>query len=387
LIGRIRSSLGVEVTIRSLFEAPTVSGLAERLGTARPGRAGLARQVRPERLPLSYAQQRLWFLFRLEGPSPTYNIPIVLRLRGELDRGALEQALGDVVARHESLRTVFAEEGGVPWQQVLESAAPVLSVRAATEGEVWDLVRAGARHGFDLEREPPLRAELFELGDREHVLLLTVHHIAGDGSSLSPLARDLGRAYGARRRGAVPGWPELPVQYADYTLWQREVLGEETDPGSEMSRQLRHWREALRGLPEEIELPADRRRPGVSSRRGGVVPVRLDADLHRGLQGLARESGATLFMVLQAGLAALLSRLGAGEDIAIGSPVAGRTDAALEELVGFFVNTLVLRTDVSGDPSFRELLGRVRNWDLSAYAHQDLPFERLVEALNPTRSL
>ncbi|TSD81880.1 hypothetical protein FFK22_042215, partial [Mycobacterium sp. KBS0706] len=162
-----------------------------------------------------------------------------------LDRRALEQALGDVVARHESLRTVFAEEGGVPWQEVLESADPVLTVRAATEGEVRDLVRAGARHEFDLEHEPPLRAELFKLGDREHVLLLTVHHIAGDGSSLAPLARDLGRAYGARRQGAAPGWPELPVQYADYTLWQREVLGEETDPGSEMSGQLRHWREAL----------------------------------------------------------------------------------------------------------------------------------------------
>ena len=225
----------------------------------------------------------------------------------------------------------------------------------------------------------------------QHVLLLLLHHIAGDGSSLAPLARDLSRAYRRRRDGSVPAGeralPALPVQYADYTLWQHTVLGQESDPRSAIAEQLAFWRETLADLPEAIALPSDRPRPAVASYRGGRVPLRLDADLHASLKVLARQSGTSLFMVLQAGLAALLTRLGAGHDIPIGSPVAGRGDSALDELVGFFVNTLVLRTDTSGNPNFRDLLARVRGSNLSAYGHQDLPFERLVEVINPARSL
>ncbi len=241
---------------------------------------------------------------------------------------------------------------------------------------------------MELERELPLRVWLFRLSEdeRSHVLLLVLHHIAGDGWSLNPLARDLEEAYGARIRNRRAEWEPLPVQYGDYTLWQRELLGSETDPESVISRQLEYWKKALEGMPEELMLPTDRQRPAVMSYRGGTVALELDAELHRGLLALARRSGASLFMVLQAGVAALLSRLGAGEDIPIGTVVAGRSEAELEELVGFFVNTLVLRTDLSGDPTFTELIERVRRFALEAYGHQEVPFERLVEAVQPARS-
>src|SRR5262245_6977986 len=389
LISRVRSTLGVEVAIRSLFEAPTVAGLVRQLGDEGSARAPLRVQSRPGEVPLSYAQRRLWFLERLEGGSSPYTIPLAVRLRGELDREALEGALGDVVERHESLRTIFPERGGVPRQEVLpaSSSGVVLSVLAVREEELSGALTAASCVGFDLSREVPLRAHLFVLGEREHVLLLVLHHIAGDGWSLSPLARDLGEFYAARRSGRVAELPALPVQYADYTLWQRSVLGEESEEDSAISRQLLFWRDRLSGLPDQIELPFDHGRPAVSSYRGGSVGFELSAALHAGLLELARASGASLFMVLQAGLVALLTRLGAGADIAIGSPIAGRTDAALDDLVGFFVNTLVLRTDASGEPSFRELVGRVRADNLAAYAHQELPFERLVEVINPVRSL
>ena len=258
---------------------------------------------------------------------------------------------------------------------------------AVSEASLPDALAQAAQQGFELAGELPLRAHLFALGDNEHVLLLLLHHIAGDGWSLAPLARDLARAYAARRDGQAPDLPALPVQYADYTLWQHQVLGEESDPQSAIARQLAFWTETLKELPDQLDLPSDRPRPAVSSYRGDSVPLALSAELHAGLLALAREGRASLFMVLQAALAALLTRLGAGSDIPIGSPIAGRTDSALDDLIGFFVNTLVLRTDTSGNPSFRELIARVRTTNLAAYSHQDLPFERLVEVLNPARSL
>ena len=264
---------------------------------------------------------------------------------------------------------------------------------SVTEDELAAALASAVGRGFDLARELPLRAHLYALeassgaAVADHVLLLVLHHIAGDGWSLRPLLRDLGALYRARLEGTPASLPSLPVQYADYTLWQQAVLGEEGEADSAIARQLEFWKEALKELPEQIELPADRARPAVSSHRGGHVALGIDAELHRGLATLARSSGASLFMVLQAGLAGLLTRLGAGTDIALGSPVAGRMDAALDELVGFFVNTLVLRTDTSGNPGFGELIGRVRSRNLAAYAHAELPFERLVEVLNPARSL
>ena len=397
LISRIRSSLDVEISIRSLFEAPSVAALSERLLEAQAARPALLVQSRPAELPLSYAQRRLWFLERLDGvgsgagssAASSYVIPLAVRLKGALDRAALEAALTDLVVRHESLRTLFPETLGVPRQEIVAPAAVrvELTVSAVGEASLPGALSALAGRGFELASELPLRAHLFALSADEHVLLLVLHHIAGDGWSLSPLARDLAEFYGARLRGVAAALPALSVQYADYTLWQRALLGDESDGESAIAQQLSYWTERLKGLPDQIDLPFDRKRPAVLSHRGDNVPVALSSQLHRDLLALARANGASLFMVLQAGLAALLTRLGAGPDIPIGSPIAGRGDAALEDLVGFFVNTLVLRTDTAGNPSFKELVGRVRAGNLAAYSHQDVPFERLVEVLNPARSL
>ncbi|MER6774790.1 amino acid adenylation domain-containing protein, partial [Streptomyces bacillaris] len=390
LVTRIRSTLEVDVTVRTLFEAPKVADLAGRLDQAGRSRPRLApAEVRPEKLPLSCAQRRLWFLDRMEGPNPTYNMPWVLRLTGALDRSALSAAVRDLVGRHESLRTVFPESGGVPYQRVLDvdEACPDVQVLSSTPVDLTALVAELGRHQFQLAVDIPLRVWLIESGPAEHTLMLLVHHIAGDGSSLAPLARDLAVAYSARAEGEAPAWAPLPVQYADYTLWQDALLGDETDPGSRAAVQFAYWRSALQGLPEPLSLPTDRPRPSVASFQGGAVDLEIDRELHGRLAELASDTGTTMFMVFQAALAALLSRLGAGTDIPIGSPIAGRVDEALHDLVGFFVNTLVLRTDTSGNPSFRELLHRVRATDLAAYEHQDIPFERLVEEINPTRTM
>lgn len=389
LSSRARSVLGLELPARLLFSTPTVAGLADSLGDVLPGRPVLRAGTRPDVLPLSYAQQRLWFLDQWEETGTSYNLPVALRLTGPLDREALGQAWSDVTDRHESLRTLFADRDGRPVQSVSAPGGvrPELVHREVPEAEVEEAIRAAADHPFDLAAQPPAAAHLFTTGQEDHVLLLVFHHIICDGWSLGPLMRDLSAAYAARVLGDAPQWDELPVQYADYALWQRDLLGAEEDADSLLSRQLNHWRAQLADLPVELALPADRPRPGTSDYAGGSAEVAWGPELHRHLLALAKEHGCTLFMVLQAGFAALLSRLGAGTDIPIGTPVAGRTDDALDEVVGFFVNTVVLRTDVSANPSFAELLRRVRATDLGAYEHQDVPFERLVEEVNPPRSL
>ncbi|WEO94731.1 amino acid adenylation domain-containing protein [Streptomyces sp. FXJ1.172] len=387
LVSRVRTVTGAELSVGALFEAPTAARLAAELTRADGARPGVRPYPRPERLPLSHGQHGQWTLNRIEGGA-AYNVPYAVRISGGVDRGVLRAALGDVVARHESLRTVFAEVGGVPRQVVLPSAVVELPFREVAEADLAGVLSAEVARPFDLSSDLPLRAGLFAVAGAvdEFVLLLVVHHIAADGWSLVPLARDVSAAYGARLEGRVPVWPQLPVQYADYALWQAEVLGEEGVAGSVLGRQLEFWRGVLEGLPQELVLPVDRVRPAVLGGGGGVVRVSVPAGVHRALVGVARAAGASVFMVLQAGLVALLSRLGAGTDIVVGTPVAGRTDEALDDLVGYFVNTLVLRTDVSGDPEFRDLVARVREGDLAAFENQDVPFQRLVEVLRPERT-
>ncbi|MFC3386697.1 amino acid adenylation domain-containing protein, partial [Couchioplanes caeruleus subsp. azureus] len=384
LTGRIRTALGVELSIRDVFAAPTPARLAEVVATARYGpRPALRPAPRPEMLPLSPAQQRLWFVHQMQGPSATYNMPYALRLTGPLDVPALHAALADLLDRHESLRTVFAERDGVPHQVVLD--APGVEIERAT-GDPAAWTAEAAHRPFDLSRDLPVRAHLGETGPDGHLLVLVLHHIAADGWSVGPLLRDLSAAYAARLGGTAPAWTPLPVQYADYALWQRELLGAAGDPDSVLTRQRDFWRKALAGAPQHLELPVDRPHPAEPSHRGGQVPFTVSPDLHRELLRLAHDQDATLFMVLHAAFAVLLHRIGAGADVLIGTPVAGRADEALDELVGFFVNTLVLRADLSGDPDFRGLLGRVRDHDLDAFAHPDLPFDALVEELAPDRS-
>ncbi|MEU8686457.1 amino acid adenylation domain-containing protein [Streptomyces sp. NPDC048611] len=402
LVSRIRNAFGAEVPIGTVFDHPTVAGLARRLGDSNRVRSALVPVQRPDAVPLSFAQHRLWFLHKLDGPSPTYNVPLTLRLSGEVDPEALRVALEDVVERHESLRTVFPETEGEPRQVVLPPAEAGLAweTRKVSEDELPEALAAAVRHGFDLATETPVRVWLFEPEGRPDgadtgdggpedtgpVLLILLHHIACDGWSMKPLAEDVVAAYTARQEGRAPEWPGLPVQYADYTVWQREALGSEDDPDSAIAEQIAFWKRALDGAPEELELPVSRPRHTRASHRGGTAGFSLPAEAHGKLTEVAAENGASVFMTLQAAIAVLLSRLGAGDDIVMGAPIAGRTDEALDRLIGFFVNTVVLRTDLSGDPSFTELIGRVRRNNLEVYAHQDLPFERLVEILNPDRS-
>ncbi|MFF4646797.1 amino acid adenylation domain-containing protein [Streptomyces sp. NPDC001389] len=340
-------------------------------------------------IPLSFAQRRLWFVDRFDGPSPTYNGAFALRLTGELDAGALEAALRDVVDRHEVLRTVIVEgDDGIPHQRVLASGEkpfglPVLDIAPQDRAAAVD---RAAKETFDLAADAPIRATLLRTGPGEHTLVLVVHHIALDGESLGPLLRDLAEAYAARRDGAAPAWEPLPVQYADYTLWQRDVLGDETDPDSLAAGQLAYWREALAGMAQPLALPTDRPRPKRTGPDGGLVRFPVEPGLLAAVEKLAAEQDITVSMVMHAALAVLLHHLGCGDDIPIGAPIAGRTDEELRDLVGFFVNTWVLRVDLSGNPTFRELLLRVRDRALAAYDHQDIPFERLVELLNPDRS-
>ncbi|HEU4561225.1 MAG TPA: amino acid adenylation domain-containing protein, partial [Longimicrobium sp.] len=399
VVSRVRELFGVELPLRALFEGPTVAELAGRVeemlrageGAALPPLVPVAREAP---LPLSFAQERLWFLHQMEPEGAGYNMPWSGRLRGSLDADALERALGELVSRHEALRTTFhpVEQGAV---QVIHSPAParlpVLDLSGLApedrEHEARRLAREDAERPFDLEHGPLLRATLVRLSDEEHVLLLTMHHIVSDGWSMGVLFRELFTLYeslsqpsGAARPAST--LPPLAVQYADFAVWQRGWLR-----GEVLQRQLDWWRERLGGAPPALELPTDRPRPAVASPRGASHPFRLPADVTRGLRSLARREGATLYMVTHAALDLLLSRWSGQEDLVVGSPIAGRTQMGTEGLIGFFVNTLALRIDLSGDPSFQELVRRVRETALGAYAHQELPFERLVEEVAPERGL
>ncbi|MET4093900.1 amino acid adenylation domain-containing protein [Arthrobacter sp. UYCu712] len=389
LVALLRDRTGVAPALRTVFEQPTVAALAETLelgaGTAHP----LQPAERPAAIPLSFAQRRLWFLNRFDPGSGAYNIPVVLELKGPLDVAALHRAINQVAGRHESLRTLFPLVDGEPVQHILadgERPVELLAVQCPAAALAGALA-AETRRGFDVTGELPLRAVLFQQAPDRHVLAITLHHIAADGWSLAPLARDLSAAYNRQLAGDGTPPAPLPVQYADYTLWQRGELGSEDDPASAISRQLEFWNRELRGAPEELRLPFDFVRGAKSAAEpASSVPLDISPKAVARLNALAREHNASLFMVLQAALAALLTKTGAGEDIPLGTPVAGRTDTQLNELVGFFVNTLVLRTNTSGNPTAAELVESVRYTNLHAYANQDAPFERVVEQLNPARS-
>ncbi|MCX5192879.1 amino acid adenylation domain-containing protein [Streptomyces sp. NBC_00249] len=390
LASRVRSVLGWEMSLRALFDRPTVAGLAEGMDAGASERPALTAGAGGRgRVGVSFAQRRLWFLGRLGTLGAAYNIPLVVRLNGTLDETALRAAVADVAARHEVLRTVIVEDGDEAFQGIRPADVVVpFETVVCTEADLAGRLAEASGHVFDLQAEIPLRVTLFRVGGGEWVLLVLTHHIASDGWSTTPFLKDLGQAYTARLdAGTPPVWQQLPVQYADYTLWQRDLLGDPADPGSLFARQLEYWKQNLAGAPEELVLPFDRARPAEPSHEGAMALFDIDADTHHQLAALARSTNTSMFMVFQAAIAATLTRLGAGTDIPIGIPIAGRTDDALDDLVGFFVNTLVLRTDTTGDPTFRDLLNRVRDTDLAAYAHQDLPFESLVEAVNPQRSL
>ncbi|MEV0297157.1 amino acid adenylation domain-containing protein, partial [Nocardia sp. NPDC050710] len=398
VVARLGAAMDTRVPVRLLFEAPTVAVLAARMeahaGTGR--RRELAAGPRPATIPLSLAQQRMWFLNRFDNRTAVNNIPLAVRLTGGLDVDALRQAVADVVDRHEVLRTVYPETAEGTGVQVVLPAGhdlPDLSPIPVSEDEISDRISELVLTGFDVTSEVPVRAKLFRIaasmdGSRPetHVLVFVVHHISGDGWSVRPLARDVMVAYAARSRGEAPGWAPLPVQYADFALWQRETLGSEDDPASLIGEQIAFWSQNLAGLPDQLDLPSDRSRPAIASNRGGVHEFALDARLVRELDALARDNGASLFMVVHAGLAALLARLSGSEDIAIGTAVAGRGEAVLDDAIGMFVNTLVLRSVVDPAQTVAELLAHTRETDLAAFGHADLPFERLVEIINPARS-
>ncbi|HEX6911345.1 MAG TPA: amino acid adenylation domain-containing protein [Longimicrobium sp.] len=392
VVSRIRDAFGAELPLRALFEAPTVAGLAERAVAARAGGHAapppLVPMPRDGGIPLSFAQQRFWFLEQLGAAGSAYNIPVIVRLRGPLDADALRRAFDGLVARHESLRTVFRMEGGQPVQVILPALRvdlPVhdLASRPPTEreGEAARITDQEVRARFDLAAGPVLRARLLRMGDDDHHLLISLHHIVADAWSLGILFRELPALYAAARDGRDAGLPPLPVQYADYALWQRERLR-----GEALDAHLAHWRQTLEGAPT-LALPTDRPRPAVQSFRGGTLPFDLGPELSAAVADLARRGGATPYMVVMAAFALLLFRWSGTDDVVVGSPVAGRTPRETEGLIGVFLNTLAVRTKLGGDPTFRELLAGVRAAALDAFAHQDVHFERLVEELRTERSL
>ena len=406
VIARLRQSFEIELPLRALFEAPTVAGLAERIDAARHTSASrsavpLVRADRERELSLSFAQQRLWFLDQMEPNSSLYNIPGAIRLRGPLNQAALEQSLQEIVRRHEALRTTFPATQGRPLQCIATEHSltlPHVDLRELRPVErdamARKLAAEEAEQPFDLAQGPLLRAKLLVLDSAEHVLLLTMHHIVSDGWSMGVMVRELAALYEAASKGQPSGLPELPVQYADYALWQRQWL-----EGGVLEQQLAYWKRQLGGAaaPEPngrargpltvLTLPTDGPRPPIRTARGATKELRLSRELANKLRELSHREGVTLFMTLLAAFQVLLYRYSGQDDIVVGSPIAGRGRFEVEGLIGFFVNTIPLRTDLSGEPSFSELLGRVKEVTLGAYDHQDVPFEKLVDAIAPERDL
>ncbi|WP_163973487.1 non-ribosomal peptide synthetase, partial [Myxococcus sp. CA018] len=395
MVSRIRSTFRIELPLRELFEAPTLSILSERVDHAiRTGASITAPPLKPRAdgswvLPPSFAQQRLWLLDQMERGSASYNVPVVLRVEGPLQVEVLERSFVELVRRHESLRTTFSTRDGKPVQII--AAEPVLAFRsmglessaeAARTAEVTRLVEQEAHQRFDLERGPLLRVTLLTLSEHDHVLILVTHHIVSDGWSMGVLVRDVTALYEAFLQGRPSLLPELPVQYPDYAVWQREWL-----KGEVLESQLAYWKRQLKGAPQSLELPTDKPRPAAQSFRGGHLDQSWPLALWERVKALAQREGATPFMVLLAAFQVVLSRYARQDDVCVGSPIAGRTQGETEGLIGFFTNMLVLRTKVSPVSSFRELLAQVREVTLGAYAHQDVPFEKLVEELQPERDL
>ena len=395
VVSRLRSILPVDVSVRSLFETPTVANLAQKMEWAM-GRKQLSgceqpmrRALRIHSLRLSYAQQRLWFLDQLQPGSSVYNIATALQVEGRLDLERLRRSLEEIVRRHEVLRTRVVVREGEPVQEITAAqglALAVVDLRALPEEErearARQLTEEEAGRPFDLGQGPLLRTVVLQLGREQQVLILNLHHIIADGWSLEVLWRELGRLYEGYEEGKGSPLEELPIQYADYGEWQREWL-----QGGVLEEQLSYWKKQLQGLPGMLELPTDRPRPALQSFRGAKQTTVLPGELAEGLKGLSRRAGTTLFMTLLAAFQVLLARASGQVDFAVGVPIANRNRVELEGLIGFFVNTLVMRSELSGEPSFRELLQRVREAALSGYAHQDLPFEKLVEEMQPERNL
>jgi amino acid adenylation domain-containing protein len=395
VVSRVRVVFGVDLPLRAVFDRPVLSGLAAEIdrlfGTGAAESADdIAPAAREGDLPVTFAQERLWFVDALDPGSPVFALPFSYIIGGRLDDDALRRALAELVRRHEPLRTTLPAVDGVPVQRIAPPPAdfdlPVADLRHLPGDErrpaAGRLAAEASQHRFDLARGPLFRASLVHVADDEHLLLLNLHHAIADGWSLGVLKEELSALYGAFSRGEASPLPEPALQYADYAVWQRERLS-----GAARERQVEFWRQALDGAPALLELPTDRPRPPVESHRGGVEGLALSPELTAEVNALARREGATLFMVLLAALDVVLGRLAGQEDVVVGTPVAGRTRAETERMVGLFLNSLALRTSLSGDPSFRELLGRVRETTLDAYANQDVPFERVLEEVRPERSM
>ncbi|RUV47432.1 non-ribosomal peptide synthetase, partial [Mesorhizobium sp. M5C.F.Ca.IN.020.29.1.1] len=393
LSSRLSRAVGVELPLSTLFANPVLSDLAASIVEvlSRSGTQDLpaiAAVSRDEPLVLSFAQQRLWFLAQLDEGSTNYHIPLALRLRGELDRSAWQRSLDRLFARHEALRSVFVAPEGKPWVEVLPPDAGLPMVehdlrdRPDAEAALLDLCHEEARTPFDLARGPLIRGRLIRMPDEEHVFLLTQHHIVSDGWSMGVLVRELRQLYRAFEAGQDDPLPPLAIQYPDYAAWQRQWLS-----GERLQKQAQYWRDTLSGAPARLVLPTDHARPAQQSFAGASVPIVIDADLTRGLKRLSRQHGTTLFMTVLAAWAAVLSRLSGQDDLVIGVPSANRGRREIEELIGFFVNTLALRLDLSGEPSVSQLLEQTRRTALAAQEHQDLPFEQVVEIVQPPRAL